>query len=214
MSNLLLSELLIATRNSGKVQEIVLHLAGLPLRLRSLREFANIAEVDETGRTFAENAALKARSYAAQTGLPTLADDSGLEVDALGGAPGIFSARYAGRAASDLERIARLLAELARTNDRERRAAFVCAVAIADPRSDLLQIWMGRCEGQIAHAPRGRGGFGYDPIFIPDGYALTFGELETDVKQRISHRARALDAAHAFLRQQLSRNARMGKEKP
>ncbi len=203
MSNLLLSELLIATRNAGKVREIKLHLAGLPLRLRSLREYADIADVDETGRTFAENAALKARSYAAQTGLTTLADDSGLEVDALNGAPGIFSARYAGEATSDSERIAHLLAEIARTNDPARRAAFLCALAMADPQRALLQIWMGRCEGRIAHAPRGSNGFGYDPIFIPDGYALTFGELGIDVKQRISHRAQALDAAYAFLRQQL-----------
>ncbi|MBA3441316.1 MAG: XTP/dITP diphosphatase [Pyrinomonadaceae bacterium] len=207
MNNLFFSELLIATRNTGKVQEIAAHLAGLPLRLRSLREFANIAEVNETGRTFAENAQIKARSYADQTGLPTLADDSGLEVDALNGAPGIFSARYAGEAASDAERIVRLLAELARTNDRDRRAAFVCALAIADPQTTSLQIWTGRCEGRIAHTARGTNGFGYDPIFIPDGYALTFGELETDVKQRISHRAQALDAAHAFLRQQLNNDS-------
>ena len=206
MSNLLLSELLISTRNGGKVREIKLHLADLPLRLRDLREFADIADVDETGRTFAENAALKARSYAAQTGLTTLADDSGLEVDALDGAPGIFSARYAGAATSDAERIAQLLAELARTNDQARRASFICALAMADPQGTVLQIWMGRCVGRIAHTPRGSNGFGYDSIFIPNGYALTFGELGTNVKQRISHRAQALDAAHAFLRQQLECN--------
>lgn len=203
MSNLNLFELLIATRNAGKVREIVLSLARLPLRLRTLHEFAHITEVDETGRTFAENAALKARSYAAQTGLPTLADDSGLEVAALDGAPGIFSARYGGEAASDAERIARLLADIARANDRKRRAAFVCVLAIVDPQKDSLQMWTGRCAGRIAPAPRGGNGFGYDPVFIPDGYALTFGELGVDVKQRISHRAHALDAAYASLRQQL-----------
>lgn len=203
MSDLLLFELLVATRNAGKVRELALSLAPLPLRLRTLCEFANINEVNETGCTFAENAALKARSYASQTGLPTLADDSGLEVDALNGAPGIFSARYAGEAASDGERVARLLAELARTHDQKRRAAFVCALAIADPQKDSLQIWTGRCAGRIAPAPRGGNGFGYDPVFIPDGYALTFGELGDDVKQRISHRARALDAAYASLRGQL-----------
>lgn len=196
-------DLLLATHNPGKVREIQLYFAELQLRLRSLREFADIGEVEETGRTFIENAVLKARSYAAQTNLLTLADDSGLEVGALNGAPGIFSARYAGQAASDSERITRLLAEIARTDDQTRRAAFVCAVAIADPHRDSLNIWTGKCEGRIADAPRGGNGFGYDPVFIPDGYEQTFGELTVDIKGRISHRAQALEAARAYLRQQL-----------
>lgn len=193
-------ELLIATRNPGKVCEVKMLLEALPLRLRSLAEFPEVLEVEETGATFAENAALKARSYAAQTQLWTLADDSGLEVEALDGAPGIFSARYAGGAhASDAERIAHLLAELSRTGDTERRARFVCVIAITDPDARLVNTSTGTCEGSIAFVPRGVGGFGYDPVFIPDGYRQSFGELSPEIKQRISHRARALDAARTFL---------------
>ena len=195
----MMTELLIATSNAGKVREALPLLDGLPLRWRSLAEFPAIAEVEETGATFAENAALKATAYAAQTGLWTLADDSGLEVDALGGAPGIFSARYGGEGASDAERIARLLDELSRTGDSERRARFVCVIAIADPDARLVNTSTGTCEGSIALAPRGEGGFGYDPVFIPDGYQESFGELPPELKQRISHRARALEAVRSFL---------------
>lgn len=193
-------ELLIATRNAGKVCEVEMLLERLPLRLRSLSEFPEIVEVEETGATFAENAALKARGYAAQTRLWTLADDSGLEVEALGGAPGVFSARYAGGAcASDGERIVHLLTELSRTGDTERRARFVCVIAITDPDARLVNTSTGTCEGSIALAPRGMNGFGYDPIFIPDGYQQSFGELSPEIKQHISHRARALEAARSFL---------------
>lgn len=195
----MITELLIATGNAGKVREALPLLHGLPLRLRSLAEFSGITEVEETGATFAENAALKATGYAAQTGLWTLADDSGLEVDALGGAPGIFSARYGGEGASDAARIQRLLTELSRSGDSERRARFVCVIAIADPDARLLNTSTGICEGSIALAPSGEGGFGYDPIFIPDGYQESFGELPPEIKQRISHRARALEAARPFL---------------
>jgi XTP/dITP diphosphohydrolase len=195
----MMTELLIATGNAGKVREVLPHLDGLPLRARSLAEFSGVTEVEETGSTFAENAALKATAYAAQTGLWTLADDSGLEVDALGGDPGIFSARYGGTGASDGERITRLLTELSRTGDSERRARFVCVIAIADPDARLLNTSTGICEGSIALAQRGEGGFGYDPVFIPDGYQASFGELSPEIKRRISHRARALQAARSFL---------------
>ena len=193
------TELLIATRNAGKVREVQPLLDGLGLRLRSLAEFPDIAEVEETGSTFTENASLKARGYAAQARLWTLADDSGIEVEALNGAPGVLSARYGGEGASDAERTARLLAELSRTNDTERRARFVCVIAIADPAARLVHTSTGTCEGSIALAPRGENGFGYDPVFIPDGYRESFGELSSDIKQRISHRARALKAARSFL---------------
>ena len=193
-------ELLIATRNPGKVCEVGMLLEGLPLRLRSLAEFPETMEVEETGATFTENAALTARGYAAQMRLWTLADDSGLEVEALGGAPGVFSARYAGGAhVSDAERLAHLLAELSRTGDAERRARFVCVIAIADPDARLVNTSTGTCEGSIAIAPRGVNGFGYDPVFIPHGYQQTFGELPPEIKQHISHRARALEAARSFL---------------
>ncbi|HEY0006460.1 MAG TPA: XTP/dITP diphosphatase [Pyrinomonadaceae bacterium] len=190
--------LLIATRNTGKLREIEALLSDTDLRLYSLRDFSALPEVEETGATFADNAGLKASAYARQ-GLWTLADDSGLEVDALGGAPGVRSARYAGEGASDAERNALLLRELARTNDAERRARFVCAIAIANPTGEVLHISLGVCEGHIAQEPRGQNGFGYDPLFIPDGYTKTFSELPDEIKQQLSHRARALSKARVFL---------------
>ncbi|MFN2454551.1 MAG: XTP/dITP diphosphatase [Pyrinomonadaceae bacterium] len=199
MSKANLDELLIATRNKGKVRELEALLSGLPVRLRSLQEFPQLGEVAETGATFAENAALKAQTYARAAGVFTLADDSGLEVEALNGAPGIFSARYAGADATDAERITRLLHELDRTQDELRRARFVCVIAIADSSGELLHVSEGVCAGGIAHAPSGDNGFGYDPIFIPDGYAQSFAELSAQLKQQISHRARALKQARAFL---------------
>jgi XTP/dITP diphosphohydrolase len=199
MTEMLPLELLIATRNAGKVHEVRPLLEGLPLRLRSLAEFTETTEVEETGATFAENAALKARGYALQTRLWTLADDSGLEVDALDGAPGIYSARYGGEGASDAERVMLLLDELSRTSDTRRRARFVCVIAIADSDARLVNLSTGSCEGSIALAPRGEKGFGYDPVFIPDGYAQSFGQLPSEIKQQISHRARALSAARSFL---------------
>lgn len=192
-------ELLIATGNKGKVAELRSLLAGLPLRLRDLAEFPSAGEVEETGRTFSDNAALKAQGYAEQTGLWTLADDSGLEVDALGGAPGVFSARYGGEGLTDADRVTRLLEELSKVDAKERRARFVCVIAIADPRGQVMNLSTGTCEGQIVHAPRGTHGFGYDPIFLPDGFEQTFGELTAEIKQDISHRALALKAARSFL---------------
>lgn len=199
MAEMQLSELLIATYNPGKIRELESLLGALPFRLRGLREFPSIREVAETGTTFAENAVLKATGYARQTRLWTLADDSGLEVEALGGAPGVFSARYGGPEASDADRVLLLLDELSRTNDQERRARFVSVIAIADPDAQLSNVAEGICDGRLTHAPRGSNGFGYDPIFIPDGYEETFGELSDEVKKSISHRARALAATDSFL---------------
>jgi len=184
-------KLLIATKNRGKVDEIGKMLAELPVQLQDLNNFSNIIEPQETGSSFAENAALKAQSYALQTKLCALADDSGLEVEALKGAPGVYSARYAGENASDGDRIEKLLKEL--KNTRERRAGFVCAMAVADETGAIRFTAEGFCSGQIALTASGTNGFGYDPIFIPDGFSKTFGELSGDVKQEISHRARALN---------------------
>jgi XTP/dITP diphosphohydrolase len=192
-------ELLIATMNAGKIREFAILLAPLALRLRGLDEFPDIREVAETGATFADNAVLKATGYARQTQIWTLADDSGLEVEALNGAPGVLSARYAGPQASDAQRIELLLDELARTNDTQRRARFTSIIAIADPDGQVVQVAQGLCEGRLARAPRGTNGFGYDPIFIPEGYRQTFGELPDEVKKSISHRARALAVASSFL---------------
>ena len=193
------NELLIATSNQGKVVEYQTLLASMPLRLRDLTEFPAIIDVEETGMTFAENAILKARAYAGQTGVWALADDSGLEVDALNGAPGVFSARYGGEGVTDSERIELLLEEISQCPAQERRARFVCVIAIADGQGQIANISDGKCEGRIAPAPRGARGFGYDPIFIPDGFEQTFGELPPEVKQLISHRALALQAARSFL---------------
>jgi XTP/dITP diphosphohydrolase len=193
------SELLIATNNAGKMRELTGLLAPLPIRLRQLSEFAQIEEVEETGKTFADNALLKARIYSRQTNLWTLADDSGLEVDALNGAPGVLSARYAGHNATDEERNARLLAELSLTDDERRTARFICAIALFDPAIGATEIFNGTCEGYIAKQPRGHNGFGYDPLFVPSGYTHTFGELSDLVKQQISHRSRALAAVRVYL---------------
>lgn len=193
------SDLLIATSNPGKIREFESLLGALPLRLRHLNEFSSIQEVAETGSTFADNAQLKASGYARQTDQWTLADDSGLEVEALGGAPGVLSARYGGPQASDADRIRLLLEALSQTKDSDRRARFVCVIAIADARARVLNVTQGICDGHLARAPRGRGGFGYDPIFIPEGYEQTFGELPDEVKRSISHRSRALEAASSFL---------------
>ncbi len=190
--------LLLGTRNRGKVKEITSILEDSGWSFSSLEEFEHVESPEEIGETYADNAILKARFYAAATGQYALADDSGLEVEALAGAPGVLSARYAGENASDADRRELLLSQLA--GDNERKARFVSVVAIADPDGRVLNVSEGICEGTLALAPRGTGGFGYDPLFIPDGYDQTFAELATDVKNRISHRARALIKTASFLR--------------
>lgn len=192
--------LLIATRNIEKLKELRKLLGDLPFELYGLDNLRGVLEVQETGETFIENASLKAAGYATQARLLTLADDSGLAVDALGGAPGVFSARYAGEGASDAERTKKLLAELSSLKEPKRSACFVSAVAIAGSGGEILNVSVGRCDGHLAFAPRGSEGFGYDPIFIPVGYEQTFAELKPEIKNRISHRARALLGAREFLR--------------
>lgn len=185
-----MTEFLIATKNAGKITELEELLADLPIRLRSLNDFPKTIEPEETGVTFIENANLKARSYALQIGVWAMADDSGLEVEALDGAPGVLSARYAGENAADKDRIKKLLKEL--SNVPNRRARFVCAIAVADEKGEIKFIEEGVCCGKIALNAVGANGFGYDPIFIPDGFAGTFGELSSDIKQQISHRGQAV----------------------
>ncbi|NOT47244.1 MAG: RdgB/HAM1 family non-canonical purine NTP pyrophosphatase [Acidobacteria bacterium] len=182
--------ILIATGNPGKVRELSGLLGGIEIEFKCLADFPNVAEVPETGSTFAENARLKAVGYAFQTGIVSLADDSGLVVDALGGAPGVLSARYGGEIGFD-RKMEMLLAEMECAPDKIRSARFVCAMTIANENGEILAAAEGVCEGRIAEAPRGNGGFGYDPIFVPDGYNNTFGELNDAEKQQISHRARA-----------------------
>ena len=194
-----MKSLLLGTRNPGKVKEITSILGDAGWFFSSLQDFPNVATAEENGATYSENAIAKARFYAQATGLCALADDSGLEVEALGGAPGVFSARYAGANASDADRRLLLLSELNKTPGTNRRARFVAVVAIADPSGTTLNLSEGICPGTITFAPRGNGGFGYDPLFVPDGYTETFAELPESVKNVISHRARALISTKPFL---------------
>jgi len=193
-------KLLIATNNPGKVAELRDLLAGGRFELLSLADFPHITEVEETGLTFIENARLKAVEYAGQTGLLALADDSGLEVAALDSRPGVLSARYGGRDTSFAEKMEMLLAELDGSDAVTRRARFVCAMAVAKVSGEILFTSEGICDGTIAAKPRGSGGFGYDPLFIPDGFEQTFGELGEAIKRKISHRARAFYEIIPFLR--------------
>ena len=193
-------QILMATKNSGKIKELKELLADLPIKLLSLKDFPDVIEVEETGATFAENAALKAQSYALQTKIYALADDSGLEVAALDGAPGIFSARYAGENVSDETRIEKLLEEMSRTQNENRAARFVCAMSIADRTGEIIFTAEEFCEGTIAFKQRGQNGFGYDPVFIPSGFDKTFGELSASIKRKISHRARASVKIIRYLR--------------
>lgn len=178
--------LIVATGNPGKVQEMSAYLAAMPWELK-LKPAT--LEIEETGSTFLENAALKASQVAAATGAWAIADDSGLQVDALGGAPGLYSARYG---KSDADRIARLLREMEGQTDR--RAQFVCAVAIARPDGSIAFQTEGICPGEIATSPAGTGGFGYDPIFYVPEYGMTYAEMPPDLKHHISHRGLAFAA--------------------
>ena len=185
-------ELVVATRNAHKTREIQLIL-GSDFTVRDLGAYPEISEIHEDGTSFEENAKLKALAASRQLPALVIADDSGLEVEALGGAPGVYSARYAGASATERDKIAKLLRELERvraTEDR-RRARFRCVVALARNGS-LLGTFERIVEGMIANEARGDSGFGYDPIFIPEGLKQTFGELPREVKNTISHRAQAI----------------------
>ena len=208
-------KLVLATHNQGKVQELTKMLRSgadtlQHIEVISLKTYPDAPEVIEDGKTYAENAAKKASVIAEYTGHLALADDAGLEVDALNGAPGINSKRWAGADATDAIRIAKLLEALEGITDR--RARFVAAIAVVHPdtvpkgvqgKSDESPIHhtflFGVCEGHITHAPKGESGFGYDPVFVPEGYEQTFAELGEGIKNQISHRAKALQQAIALL---------------
>ena len=210
-------KLVLATRNQGKVRELtdLLYRYGNPsleslkgsssadvarqqcaISIVSLENYPDAPEVVEDGKTYMENAVKKASIIAEYTSHLTLADDAGLEVDALGGAPGIHSKRWAGEDATDEIRIAKLLQALESATNR--RARFIAAIAVVHPNSEP-KVVLGVCEGHIRHDPVGESGFGYDPVFVPDGYHQTFAELGEDIKNRISHRAKALEQAIALL---------------
>ena len=186
--------LVIATRNAGKKSEITALLNGFPVTVKGLDEFGPLPQPEENEATFEGNAYSKAAAAARMLGLPALADDSGLVVDALGGAPGVHSARYGGEEASDAQRCAKLLRAMA--GQTNRRAAFACVLSIALPNGRAL-TYTGRCEGLIAAAPSGRSGFGYDPVFYYPPLAKTFAELTPEEKSRVSHRGNALKALKA-----------------
>ncbi len=188
----------LATRNSNKIREISAIYAHLGLDLHTLRECPMIADLPEDAAAYADNAAAKAAAVAAATGLIALADDSGIEIDALGGEPGVHSRRFLGEAATDADRNARVLALLEGVPDTQRTARYRAAVAVARPGSGV-RVFEGTCEGLVARRPRGRHGFGYDPIFFVPRYGRTMAELPPETKNRISHRARALRAAQPYL---------------
>ncbi len=212
-------ELLIATRNAGKINELRETFATLPLALRFLHEFENISEVAEVGKTYEENATLKAVNYSRQTGVAALADDSGLEVDVLEGGPGVLSARFGGNVLSDSERTQALLAALRDVGPPQRTARFVCCMVLygslpfgagqlSEPK--VLAVCQGVCNGSLAMESLGTEGFGFDPIFIPNGYSAPFATLDPAVKRMISHRARAAELMQHWLERYLAPNLTAG----
>ena len=199
------TKVVIASRNEHKIDEMrrILNEAGLSLDLVGIQEFPDLPDVDETGTTFAENALLKAREICAFTGIPAIADDSGLCVDALGGMPGIFSARWAGTHGNDLANLQLLLAQISHVVPDRRTASFRCAAAIVMP-SGAEEVVEGIMAGRLIDTPRGTNGFGYDPIFIAEGYSITTAEMDSASKDAISHRGRAIAALAPTLAQLLS----------
>ena len=184
-----MTQMIFASTNRGKFEEFKRGLEGMAIELifaGDLEESKRI-EVEETGTTYEENASLKAKAYAKALGMPAIADDSGLEVACLGGKPGVYSARMG---SDDMERLHWLLSSM--EGEEDRRAQFVCAISVSVPKFSMTLTVTGRCSGKIIDVPRGKNGFGYDPVFVPDGYDKTFAELGSEVKEQISHRANAL----------------------
>ena len=205
MKNTLLPlKIVVATANAHKLKEIREILRDLPVEILSLADFPEIPPIEETGSTFHENALIKARTVYQMTGLLTLADDSGLEVDALNGAPGVYSARYSGREHDYAANNRKLMEEIRRIPPEERGAQFRCVVAIVGTKGE--HIVEGVVRGHIIPELRGSGGFGYDPLFVPEGYQQTYAELGETVKNQISHRARAFRKAREFLLQEYLRH--------
>jgi len=190
-------ELILASKNRDKIRELRMMLEGTDMEVRSMLDFPAIEEVKEDGDTFAENALKKARSIFEKTGKISLADDTGLVVPALSGAPGVYSARYAGEKAVYEDNVRKLLKEM--SGIQNRKAKFVCTMALLFPGGEE-HIVSGSVEGLITESPRGRGGFGYDPVFLVPEYKKTFAEMDTELKNRISHRAKALEEVLKILK--------------
>lgn len=194
--------ILLATMNAGKLREYERLLAGVPgLKLETMASLSVPIDVVEDRDTFHGNALKKATEIAKVAGVICLADDSGLEVDALGGRPGVYSARYAGEGATDAENNAKLLDALSETSEPRRTARFRCVIALVDQRGRELAVAEGACEGRITREPRGAHGFGYDPLFVPEGHTQTMAELGPETKNRISHRAQAAASLVRLLRE-------------
>lgn len=191
-------ELVIATRNRKKVKEIKRILQGVPVVLYTLEDFPGCPEIEEDAGTFEGNAVKKATAVAMYSGKPAVADDSGLEVYALDGAPGVYSARYAGSSADDRKNLEKLLGELGGVEEGKRGARFVCCVALAYP-DGRVETFVGFSEGRIGKDPKGFSGFGYDPVFYPKGHNTTFAEMSADEKDALSHRGVALRKLRAYL---------------
>ena len=187
-----MKELIVASRNKGKVGEIMELLAGLPFKVSSLLDYPNLPDVVEDGKTYKENALKKAMEIALATGKMAMSDDSGLEVKALGNAPGIYSARFAGQGASEADKNRKLFAMLKGVPMAKRQARYMCVIALVDGKGKEIGMVQGTCGGYIALKEQGNNGFGFDPLFFLPRYNKTFGELPPSVKAKISHRARAL----------------------
>jgi XTP/dITP diphosphohydrolase len=191
-------DVVLATRNKKKIEEIKRIIADLSISIWTLDDFPGCPEVEEEGVTFEANALKKALTVAKYTGKPSIADDSGLEVYALDGAPGTLSARYGGKHADDRRNIEKLLHEMQSITDEKRGARFVCCMALAFP-DGTVKTFFGYAEGRIGRQPRGSHGFGYDPLFYPDGYSRTFAEMTADEKDALSHRGKALRKLQRYL---------------
>lgn len=185
-------KVLIATKNKGKIAEFQALFKKYGMQTLSLLDFPDIEDVEETGETFEENARLKAEEISSLLHVPVLADDSGIMIDALDGRPGVFSARYAGLAKNDQDNNDKVLDELKSIPMESRTARFVCVLAVARPNKETFFV-TGSCEGKIALSASGSNGFGYDPIFIPEGYSKTMAEISPEEKNEISHRGRAIN---------------------
>ncbi|HEY3252135.1 MAG TPA: XTP/dITP diphosphatase [Ignavibacteria bacterium] len=192
-----MKKLFIASKNKGKISEIKSSLDGMEIELFSILNKPEILGIAETGKTFEENAWIKAKTVHDIVNIPVLADDSGLEVEYLKGAPGVYSSRYAGGNASDDDNCQKLLAELKDVDLSNRKARFRCVIIYYDGASK--NIFEGVCKGHIIDRKRGERGFGYDPLFVPDGYSETFGELDDELKNKISHRGKALEKFREYL---------------
>ena len=198
--------IVLATRNKKKVEEIKRIVKDMPISVYSLDDFPDCPEVVEDGKTFEENAVKKARAVSSHTNMPALADDSGLEVYALDGEPGVLSARYAGENADDRKNTEKLLNEMRSVPDGKRGARFACCIALAFPAGDLAlrdgkaETFTGYSEGSIGREPKGSNGFGYDPVFYPAGCKRTFAEMDDEEKDSLSHRGAALKKLHEYLK--------------